>query len=106
MHVAQKKAILALLSMVEAGLREIRAAVSDGEEFHVEHATAARAHYQQAPAAPHVPDGVLSEDDESTLEQVMEKHRQELLAAAGNLAANYYDDAPPGLSSFFEEDDR
>lgn len=106
MHVAQKKALLAILSMVEAGLREIRSVISDGETFRVEHTPAPRPHYQQPAAEAHVPDGILSDDDESTLEQVMEKHRQDLLAAAGNMAANYYDESPPGLSSFFEEDDQ
>lgn len=113
MHSAQRRAVLAILSMIESGLREIRAVLSDGEPVEASSHVGAVGYVAPEPYKSYVPDGTLSDDEESTLEAMMEKHRLDLIAAAGNLANVRYaerDHYPERelnriTSPFFEEDE-
>lgn len=101
MHALQRKAILALLGMVESAVREIRTVLADGSP------TAPDQVYEQ-PAQPprHQHDGALTEEEDDTLEQMMEKHRLDLLNASQNMADKFYRDAEnsPIMAGIFDED--
>lgn len=98
MHSAQTRALLAILTMVEAGLREIRAVLTDASPQDATGGPVA------APFKAHIPDGVLSDEEELTLERMMDKHRLDLLAAAENMTEKYYGDGP--YQDPFSEEDR
>lgn len=104
MHSAQTSAVLAILSMIESGMREIRTLLG---------ATATQTmppnvgQMAVEPMRAYTPEGTLSEEEEVTLERMMEKHRLDLLAAAGNMADKFYqEDAPDKFMDpqFFDED--
>ncbi len=85
MHSAQRRAVLAILTMIESGLREIRAVMSDGTAYEPE--TAVR------PPPPTAPVGALSDAEEESLEKMMEKHRLDLLRSTSTTLERFYDDA-------------
>ncbi len=93
MHSAQRRAVLAILTMIESGMREIRAVLSDGT-VHTDDG-----HRVVPPPPPQQPVGTLSDDEEETLEKMMEKHRMDLLRSTSTTLERFYDDAAP----MFEE---
>ncbi len=96
MQAIQRRAILSLLGMIESAVRELRAVIAEGggETFHVEQP-------RPKPQYPH--DGALSDEEDRTLEQMMEAQRLALLQSAGNLADRFYSDRDPP-AGFFDED--
>lgn len=95
MHNVQKKAILAIISMIESGLREIRSVLVEP--------VAANGHTVMAAPRPEPAYGSpLDDEEERSLEQIMEKSRQDMLRSADS----FYNTPPPTpLSQFFEGDD-
>lgn len=104
MHALQRTAILALLGMVESAVREIRAVLANGT------APVSEPGYVQPAAEPQrhqsMHDMSLTEEEDDTLEEMMEKHRLDLLNASQNMADKFYRDAgqSPVLDGIFDED--
>ncbi len=79
MHYVQKKALLAIISMIESGLREIRSVLTDasgpGEPDRI------AVPVRQDPAY----GSLLNDEEERSLEQIMEKNRQDMLRSAQSM---------------------
>lgn len=105
MHYVQKKAVLALISMVESGLREIRSVLSDQGSDAEPSYVPVRQRAEPQFGSP------LDEDEERSLEQVMEQNRQMMLKQGVSMTQAFYEDAVekspprPPLNGFFEGDD-
>jgi hypothetical protein len=103
MHYVQKKAALAIISMVESGLRELRLMMTDhsvdAEPGHVIH----RPKPEPSFGSP------LDDEEERSLEQVMEQSRLAMLKQGQSMTQAFYQDAAPAkptpLGGFFEGDD-
>lgn len=94
MHNVQKKAVLAIISMIESGLREIRSVLTDASVASGPDLVAyAPRHPEPVYGSP------LEEHEERSLEMIMEQNRQEMLKSAASMFQN----APP--SDFFEGDE-
>lgn len=99
MHHVQKKAVLALVSMLESGLREIRQILADGGSSGGEvTAFSPRAGLSPAPGSP------LSDKEEEDLDALMEKNRLAMVRQAESAAKRFYEDAEPKLADFFDEE--
>ena len=92
MHVLQRKAILALLGMVESAVREIRSVLAENSADIPLNMAQEPGFIQQlqTPRDPH--DMSLSDEEDDTLEQMMEKHRLSLLQSSEKFAAKIYAD--------------
>ncbi len=87
MHVIQKRAIIAIISMIESGLREIRAVLTDGTPTPVDEPRYSK------PEPLLRPDSPLSDDEEVSLEKMMEENRQQMLQQNQDFLRRAYDDA-------------
>ncbi len=88
MQQVQRRAILAILSMIESAVRELRAVLADSADTAAPVASGGQSTAQ--PVSAHPSDGILSDAEERTLEQMMEGHRIALLKESGNMAARFY----------------
>ncbi len=100
MHHVQKKAALAIISMVEAGLRELRTMLSDNDVQSEPGYAVHRPRPEPSFGSP------LDDREEASLEQMMEASRLDMVRRGTGLAQEFYSDAaPPIPGDFFQGDD-
>lgn len=104
MHHVQKKAVLAIISMIESGLREIRSVLTDQGGVEEPERIFARPRAEPQFGSP------LDEDEERSLEHVMEQNRQAMLKQGTSMTQAFYQEAVDAaplkpLGGFFEGDD-
>ncbi len=83
MHPAQRRAIIAIISMIETGLQQLKGMLLTADSQQGVPMSVAQA------AAPQS-DGILSEAEEASLETMMENHRKSLLNESENLAQRFF----------------
>ncbi len=85
----QKRSVLAILTMIESGLREIRALVADENT-----AEGSSPELSRPDVVPYRHDGALSDQEEQSLEEMMEQSRLDLLKRSQGVLDKFYDDGP------------
>ncbi len=98
MHQVQKKAALAILSMVEAGLRELRLMLTDQSVPDSNGHTIIRQRQEPAYGSP------LNDEEEASLDHVMEHNRQEMIRQAASMTETFFRDPVPTAQSFYDEE--
>ncbi len=87
MHPAQRRAIVAIISMIEQGLGQLKGLLfADDAGQHISH-----------PQAELPSDGPLTDADEMGLEELMEQHRKSMEADATQIAERAYRGDPLGF---------